>query len=166
MGIAVLTTGLAFLLGVSMGMLAAALVCVIAVLESTRVFRLTRAVAMNSVMMDYVKANYVVVARVPGEGPGRVIERKVLFNALPPLVALLTVVVTLIVDRVLHKAGGVKGWGLGDTRRSLSQGFLAETEGPAHSAEHEDKWSTSNSFELGSSLFSLTALKFACIFII
>ena len=32
------------------------LICIIAVLDSTRVFRLTRAVSMNVVVMDYVEA--------------------------------------------------------------------------------------------------------------
>ena len=58
------------------------LVLVIAGLESTRVFRLARAVAMNIVVMDYVEA-----ARLRGEGLRWVILREVLPNAMPPLVA-------------------------------------------------------------------------------
>jgi peptide/nickel transport system permease protein len=58
------------------------LVVVIAVLDSTRVFRLARAVGMNIVVMDYVE-----VARLRGEGLWWVITREVLPNAMPPLVA-------------------------------------------------------------------------------
>lgn len=58
------------------------LVVVIAVLDSTRVFRLARAVAMNIVVMDYVE-----VARLRGEGLWWIMRREVLPNALPPLVA-------------------------------------------------------------------------------
>ena len=58
------------------------LVMVIAVLESTRVFRLARAVAMNIVVMDFVE-----VARLRGEGLWWIMRREVLPNALPPLVA-------------------------------------------------------------------------------
>ena len=57
------------------------LVAVIAGLESTRVFRLARAVAMNIVVMDFVE-----VARLRGEGLAWVMIREVLPNALPPLV--------------------------------------------------------------------------------
>jgi peptide/nickel transport system permease protein len=59
-----------------------ALILVIAVLDSTRVFRLARAVAMNIVVMDYVE-----VARLRGERLWWVISREVLPNAMPPLVA-------------------------------------------------------------------------------
>jgi peptide/nickel transport system permease protein len=58
------------------------LVVVLAVLDSTRVFRLTRAVAMNIVVMDFVEA-----ARIRGEGIGWIMRREVLPNSLPPLVA-------------------------------------------------------------------------------
>ena len=58
------------------------LIVVIAVLDSTRVFRLTRAVAMNIVVMDFVEA-----ARIRGEGIGWIMRREVLPNSLPPLVA-------------------------------------------------------------------------------
>ncbi|WP_420403618.1 ABC transporter permease [Nisaea sp.] len=119
-GIAFLTTALAFTLGSVTGFLAAAIsgwvdqlmsrvvdvlmaipalifgllvltivgtsitnmVLVIAVLESTRVFRLARAVAMGIVVMDYVEA-----ARLRGEGLWWIMTREVLPNALPPLVA-------------------------------------------------------------------------------
>ncbi|MGF1611786.1 MAG: ABC transporter permease [Kiloniellales bacterium] len=59
-----------------------ALILVIAVLDSTRVFRLSRAVAMNIVVMDFVE-----VARLRGEGLWWVMRHEVLPNALPPLVA-------------------------------------------------------------------------------
>ena len=57
------------------------LVLVIAVLDSTRVFRLTRAVGMNVAVMDFVEA-----ARLRGEGLPWVMFREVLPNILPPLV--------------------------------------------------------------------------------
>ena len=59
-----------------------ALILVIAVLDSTRVFRLARAVSMNVVVLDFVEA-----ARLRGEGIGWIIFREVLPNSLPPLVA-------------------------------------------------------------------------------
>ena len=58
------------------------LIIIIAVLDSTRVFRLTRAVAMNVVVMEYVEA-----ARLRGEGIGWVMRREILPNIMPPLVA-------------------------------------------------------------------------------
>ena len=59
-----------------------ALILVIGILDSTRVYRLARAVAMNIVVMDYVE-----VARLRGEGLWWVIRREVLPNAMAPLVA-------------------------------------------------------------------------------
>ena len=58
------------------------LILIIAVLDSTRVFRLTRAVAMNVVVLDFVEA-----ARLQGERLGWIMTREVLPNILPPLVA-------------------------------------------------------------------------------
>jgi len=58
------------------------LILVIAGLESTRVFRLSRAVGMNVVVMEFVEA-----ARLRGEGLWWVMRREVLPNALSPLVA-------------------------------------------------------------------------------
>ncbi len=58
------------------------LIVIIAVLDSTRVFRLTRAVAVNVAVMDYVEA-----ARLRGEGLGWVMRREILPNIMPPLVA-------------------------------------------------------------------------------
>lgn len=119
-GIALLTTILAFLLGTTTGLLAAtvggwfdtlasrvvdvlmaipalifalliltitgtsviALVLVIAVLDSTRVFRLSRAVAQGILTMDYIE-----VARMRGEGLGWIVRREVLPNAAAPLIA-------------------------------------------------------------------------------
>jgi peptide/nickel transport system permease protein len=60
-----------------------ALIIVIAVLDSTRVFRLARAVSMNVVVMDYVE-----VARLRGEGLWWIMNREVLPNAAAPLVFL------------------------------------------------------------------------------
>lgn len=64
------------------GSSALSLIFIIAVLDSTRVFRLTRAVAVNIAVMDYVEA-----ARLRGEGLGWVMRREVLPNIMPPLVA-------------------------------------------------------------------------------
>jgi peptide/nickel transport system permease protein len=58
------------------------LILIIAVLDSTRVFRLSRAVAMNVAVMDYVEA-----ARLQGERLGWIMSREILPNILPPLVA-------------------------------------------------------------------------------
>ena len=58
------------------------LIIIIAVLDSTRVFRLTRAVSLNVVVMDYVEA-----ARLRGEGLVWIMRREILPNILPPLFA-------------------------------------------------------------------------------
>ena len=120
LGIALLTTVLAFLLGGLSGLIAAikggwvdqglsrvvdilmaipqlifallilsvvgtnatSLVLVIALLDSTRVFRLSRAVAMTVVVQDFVEA-----ARLRGEGLWWLVTREVLPNAAAPLIA-------------------------------------------------------------------------------
>lgn len=120
MGIALITTLLAFVIGGGLGLVAAitrnwvdqaisrfvdvlmaipslifalmllsifgsnaiSLIIIIAVLDSTRVFRLTRAVAVNVVVMDYVEA-----ARLRGEKLGWIMRREILPNIMPPLVA-------------------------------------------------------------------------------
>ncbi|MGB0967767.1 MAG: ABC transporter permease [Halocynthiibacter sp.] len=64
------------------GSTAWSLIIIIAILDSTRVFRITRSVAVNVVVMDYVEA-----ARLRGEGLGWVMRREVLPNIMPPLVA-------------------------------------------------------------------------------
>ena len=119
-GIALVTTMLAFLIGTALGLWAAtmggwidnmlsravdvlmaipslifALLCltvlgtsilnliiVIALIDATRVYRLSRAVAQTVVAMEYIEA-----ARVRGEGMWRLITREVLPNATAPLVA-------------------------------------------------------------------------------
>jgi peptide/nickel transport system permease protein len=119
-GIAFITTGLAFTVGAVLGLLAAAvggwldqllsrivdvlmaipalifalllltiigtsivnMILVIALIDSTRVFRLARAVAMNIVVMDYIEA-----AKLRGEGLWRLVTREILPNAMAPLVA-------------------------------------------------------------------------------
>lgn len=58
------------------------LICIIAVLDATRVFRVTRAVSLNVVVMDYVEA-----AKLRGEGLGWVMRREILPNIMPPLIA-------------------------------------------------------------------------------
>ena len=57
------------------------LIGTIAILDSTRVFRLCRAVGLNITVLDYVE-----VARLRGEGLWWVMRREVLPNALPPLI--------------------------------------------------------------------------------
>ena len=58
------------------------LILTIAVLDSTRVFRLSRALGMNLTVMEYVEA-----ARLRGEGLWWVITREILPNARAPLVS-------------------------------------------------------------------------------
>lgn len=120
MGIALVTTFLSFLIGGTLGLIAAisrgwtdqllsrfvdvlmaipslifalmllsifgstisSLIIIIAVLDSTRVFRLTRSVAVNVVVMDYVEA-----ARLRGEKLGWIMRREILPNIMPPLIA-------------------------------------------------------------------------------
>lgn len=119
-GIAIITTVLAFSLGTVAGLFAAALgswfdlvlsrlvdvlmavppliltllalsavgpgvinlIVIVAILDSTRVFRLARATAANVMVMDYVEA-----ARLRGDGTGWIILREVLPNIVAPLVA-------------------------------------------------------------------------------
>ncbi|EJM86169.1 ABC-type dipeptide/oligopeptide/nickel transport system, permease component [Pseudomonas sp. GM74] len=64
------------------GTTATSLVLVIALLDATRVFRLSRAVAMNVVVQDFVEA-----ARLRGEGLCWLVTREVLPNAAAPLIA-------------------------------------------------------------------------------
>ena len=58
------------------------LIIVMGLLDSTRVYRLARAVAVDITVMDYVEA-----AKLRGEGTGWIIFREILPNALSPLVA-------------------------------------------------------------------------------
>lgn len=58
------------------------LILVMGILDSTRVFRLSRAVAVDIAVMDYVEA-----AKLRGEKGAWVIFREILPNALSPLVA-------------------------------------------------------------------------------
>ncbi len=119
-GIALVTTLLAFFLGASLGFLAAVIggwldqvlsrivdalmaipqlifalllitifgqstinmILVIAVLDSTRVFRLSRAVGVNIVVMDYIEA-----AKLRGESLTYLIFKEILPNATAPLLA-------------------------------------------------------------------------------
>jgi peptide/nickel transport system permease protein len=118
-GIALLTTALSFLIGGTLGVVAALqrgwfdqgvsrivdaflaipvlifalmilavfgkslvnLVIILALLDSTRVFRLSRAVALNVVVMDYVEA-----ARLRGESTRSIVFREIIPNILPPLI--------------------------------------------------------------------------------
>ena len=57
------------------------LILIIAVLDSTRVFRLSRAVSQNVVVMDYVEA-----ARLRGEKLPWIMRREIFPNILPPMV--------------------------------------------------------------------------------
>lgn len=119
-GIAIVTTLLAFLVGGTLGMVAGTLrgwvdqilgrvvdvlmavpsliftllllaifgtsvysmIGVIAAVESTRVFRLSRALALGIGVLDYVEA-----AKLRGEGLGWLITREILPNATAPLIA-------------------------------------------------------------------------------
>jgi len=84
--------GLAILVGVSsgfsLGMLTifnpseVILILVVGVIYSPRVFRLTRAVAGNVVVMDYIEA-----AKLRGEGKWYLIRREILPNSTAPLIA-------------------------------------------------------------------------------
>lgn len=58
------------------------LVLVIAVLDSTRVFRLSRAIAMDVAVMEFVEA-----ARLRGEGLFWIMRREILPNTIMPLIA-------------------------------------------------------------------------------
>ena len=58
------------------------LIVVIAILDSTRVYRLSRALGMDIEVMDYVE-----VAKLRGEGLWWIIRHEILPNALPPLLA-------------------------------------------------------------------------------
>lgn len=58
------------------------LISIVALLDATRVFRLTRAVAMNVAVMEFVE-----VARLRGEGLWWCIRREILPNIMTPLLA-------------------------------------------------------------------------------
>jgi peptide/nickel transport system permease protein len=58
------------------------LIITIAILDSTRVFRLARSVAVNLVVLDFVEA-----ARLRGEGLWWLMRREILPNALPPMIS-------------------------------------------------------------------------------
>ena len=58
------------------------LIITIAILDSTRVFRLARAVSMNIAVLEYVEA-----AKLRGEGLWWVMTREVLPNVLPPMIS-------------------------------------------------------------------------------
>ncbi|MCG8684679.1 MAG: ABC transporter permease [Desulfobacterales bacterium] len=58
------------------------LIVVVALLDSTRVFRLARALAMDIAIMEYVDA-----ARLRGENTFYIVRREILPNALPALIA-------------------------------------------------------------------------------
>ncbi len=58
------------------------MVLIIAVIDSTRVFRLARAVGANIVVMDYIEA-----AKLRGEGLGYLVFKEILPNATAPLLA-------------------------------------------------------------------------------
>ena len=58
------------------------MVLIIAMIDSTRVYRLSRAVGQNIVVMDYIEA-----AKLRGEGMGYLIFKEILPNAMAPLLA-------------------------------------------------------------------------------
>ena len=57
------------------------LVIILALLDATRVFRLSRAVALNAVVMDYVES-----AKLRGEGMSWIVFKEIVPNILPPLI--------------------------------------------------------------------------------
>ncbi len=57
------------------------LILILALLDATRVFRLSRAVALNAVVMDYVES-----AKLRGEGMSWIVFKEIVPNILPPLV--------------------------------------------------------------------------------
>jgi len=59
-----------------------AMILIMALIDSTRVFRLARAVGMNIVVMDYIEA-----AKLRGEKLGYIVFREILPNATAPLLA-------------------------------------------------------------------------------
>ena len=73
---------LAILILTILGTSITTLVLVIAVLDSTRVYRITRAAAMNIAVMDFVE-----VARLRGEGLWWVVRKEILPNIMAPLLA-------------------------------------------------------------------------------
>jgi peptide/nickel transport system permease protein len=58
------------------------LIITIAILDSTRVFRLARAVSMNVAVLEYVE-----VAKLRGEGLWWIMRKEVLPNVLPPMIS-------------------------------------------------------------------------------
>lgn len=68
--------------GSEKGILTLYMVVIIAVIDSTRVFRLARAVGQSIVVMDYIEA-----AKLRGEGLGYLVFREILPNATAPLLA-------------------------------------------------------------------------------
>lgn len=58
------------------------MVLIIAMIDSTRVYRLARAVGQNIVVMDYIEA-----AKLRGEGLGYLVFKEILPNAMAPLLA-------------------------------------------------------------------------------
>jgi peptide/nickel transport system permease protein len=58
------------------------MILIIAMIDSTRVYRLSRAVGQNIVVMDYIEA-----AKLRGEGMGYLIFKEILPNAMAPLLA-------------------------------------------------------------------------------
>jgi len=58
------------------------LICTVAVIEATRVFRVSRVVAMDVAVLEFVE-----MARLRGEGMSWMIVREILPNTVPPLVA-------------------------------------------------------------------------------
>lgn len=58
------------------------MILIIAMIDSTRVYRLARAVGLNIVVMDYIEA-----AKLRGEGLGYLVFKEILPNAMAPLLA-------------------------------------------------------------------------------
>jgi len=117
------------------------LILVMGLLDSTRVFRLSRAVAVDINVMDFVEA-----ARLRGEGQRWVIFREILPNALSPLVAelgLRFIFAILFVSTLSFLGLGIQppepDWGgiVRDNREGIIYGLGAE---PHHEPERGARW--------------------------
>lgn len=73
---------LALIVVAALGPSVPVLIMTVACIDSTRVYRVARALAMDIVVQDYIEA-----ARVRGERFGWIMRREILPNALPPLAA-------------------------------------------------------------------------------
>lgn len=118
----------------SLGSSFTVLVITIALIDSTRVFRVARALGMDIVVQDYVEA-----ARVRGEGLGWIIWHEILPNALAPLAAEFGIRFTyaiLFISALSFLGLGVQPphADLGVMVKENMQGLLYETYAPIYPA--------------------------------